>query len=167
EILEVPYPAPCRHLGVTRHREFLALLAGGLRVVGRRVAAGQDDLALGHVLARAEPEARLAGVELVASLRLLRRRQPLPLRIEPEITVAGVEEHAVALADLRHALPLHHRAHVGRRDDARALRVLGDRQTLHAAVGGRVQQHHTKPFSATNSTPRSPMPTTRPPPPRS
>src|SRR5205823_4938202 len=83
--------------GVTRHREFLALLAGGLRVVGRRVAAGQDDLALGHVLARAEPEARLAGVELVASLRLLRRRQPLPLRIEPEITVAGVEEPAVAL----------------------------------------------------------------------
>src|SRR6058998_2548922 len=97
EILDVPYPAPCLHLGVTRHREFLALLAGGLRVVGRRVAAGQDDLALGHVLARAEPEARLAGVELVASLRLLRRRQPLPLRIEPEITVAGVEEHAVAL----------------------------------------------------------------------
>jgi hypothetical protein len=55
--------------------------------------------------------------------------------------VAGVEEDAIALADLGEALPLHHRPHVGRGDDAGTLRVFGDRQPLRAAVGGRVEQH--------------------------
>src|SRR5207302_4640036 len=138
-VLEVPDAVPGLAIGMAGNREPL-FLTDGLRVVGRGVTARHGDLPLGEVAAGADAEPRLARVELRAALGLLLGRQGLPLRVEPEVAVASVEEHAVALADLGEALAVHHRLDVGGGDDARALGVLGDRQPLHAAVGGAVEE---------------------------
>src|SRR5712691_6205255 len=116
------------------------LLPHRLSVVRRGVAARQDHLALGEVLAGADAEPWLTRGELRAALRPLLERQGLPLRVEPNVAVTGMKEHAVPLAEIGEALLLKHPFDVGRGDDPGARRRLRDGQALHATVGGRVEQ---------------------------
>src|SRR6185503_6034804 len=66
DVLQVPDAATGLQLGVTGHGEVRTLLARGLRIAGGGVAHRQRDVARGHVLARADAEARLALAEEVA-----------------------------------------------------------------------------------------------------
>jgi hypothetical protein len=75
-------------------------LAHRLRIVGGSVAAGEDDLPLGEVLAGGTAETGLARDELLYALRLLLGREGLPLAVLPQVAVTGMEEDAVVLADL-------------------------------------------------------------------
>src|SRR5439155_4362298 len=138
EVLQVPDPAPRLHLGVARNG-IAFLLAGGVRVVAPGIPAHQRDLALRQVLACADAEARLACAELLARLGLALGRERLPGGVRPQVAVARVEEDAVARADLPEPLPLEHALHVRGGDDPGALRVPGNRQTLHAPVRRRIQ----------------------------
>jgi hypothetical protein len=71
-------------LGVAGHG--LALdLADRLGVVGRGVAAGQDDLLLGKILACAAAETRLTGGELLGVRGLFLRRVSIGTESGPRI----------------------------------------------------------------------------------
>src|ERR687891_506004 len=99
EVLDVPDAMPGLQLGVAGYGLTFDF-ADRLGIVCRGVAAGQDDLLLGEVLAGAAAEARLAGDERLDPLGLLLVRERRPLAVLPKIAVARVKEDAVALADL-------------------------------------------------------------------
>src|SRR5262245_56162221 len=79
-----------------------------------RLRSREDDLALGQVLAGRDTEARLAGVEGCDAPRLLGRVIRVPVLGVPDVTMAGVEEHAVTLSDRCDALPFDHLFYVRR-----------------------------------------------------
>jgi hypothetical protein len=146
---------------VAGHR--LALdLADRLGLVRRGIAAGQDDLALGEVLAGADPEPRLARDELLGARFLLLRGKRRPLVVLPEIAVAGIEEYAVALADLLDPGRLDPRlmSSAVMMPGLSVVVGIGSRSRPRCLSASRSTPRQTKPFAATCSTPRSPMPTT-------
>ena len=95
EVLEIPDAV----LGLEVHMAGvgLARVLAGDGLGGEGIATRQGDLPLGEIFARADAEARLALAELLPPLRLFLGGEGRPLGAAPEITVAGVDEHAVTL----------------------------------------------------------------------
>ena len=125
--------------------EGLFILAGeprSHRLGAPGVPTPENDLPFGHVVACRQPEARLAGIEGRDPARFLGGVIGIPFAGMPQVTVAGVQEHAISFGDGVETLLLDHRFDVLVGDDAGIVGIHcnRDRQSP-APQGNRIEQH--------------------------